>query len=733
MLAKLAVRNVRRSARDYAVYFVTLLFGVAVFYAFNSIESQAVLFDIKDHTVGRMLEMTNYLLGLFSVAVALVLAFLVAYANRFIIKRRKREFGTYLLLGMSAPKMATVLLVEMLAVGVVSLAIGLVAGLLLSQGLAFATAALMGTTMTHYTFVVSGEALLLTLACFAVMFAATLVMNVVFVSRRKLGDLLTARSEVSREPRLPLWARAVGFAVALGLLAASYWMLWQNQFEQFDAQFGICTALMVAGTVLLFWSGSTIVLALVQGAKGFYLKGLHAFTSRQISSKIGTAFASLSVVCIMLFFALSTVSIGFGVRALFVGDVEACTQYDATMVGYLGVPADSFYYAESDQREDTNENRLAMLREAYPERLAAAEAAGFDMAGAIAARNPEWSDLVRASAQLDYYQEPGVKWGDVLARAGIDGSSLDSETFMASGVTLMSLSQFNAVRALTGKPALQLADGRYFVNNTLQFSEEVARLMRDKAAPLSVAGIDLVAAPDKVADEVRTGAMADVGLELVVPDAVTDALRAQGVLPVYSWLDCMYSCERTEGDERLAKVLDDAYAPGTAGVSSAEIELSTGVGVPLLDEQWPYANIYTGAEMAAQAGGLKLLITYLALYIGFVLFVSTAAILAIQQLSETADSVGRYQRLFSLGCDKGMVLGSLRTQSVLYFLAPLAVALVHSAYAVHVMNAGLFSAFGIDPMSGIAITGGLVVVVYGCYLLVTYLASRRVVCDACGF
>ena len=724
MLAKLAVRNVRRSARDYAVYFVTLLFGVAVFYAFNSIESQAVLFDIKDHTVGRMLEMTNYFLGLFSVAVALVLAFLVAYANRFIIKRRKREFGTYLLLGMSASKMATVLLVEMLAVGVVSLAVGLVAGLLLSQGLAFATAALMGTTMTHYTFVVSGDALLLTLACFAVMFVATLVMNVVFVSRRKLGDLLTARSEVARGARLPIWARAIGFVVAVALLAASYWMLWQNQFEQFDSQFAICTALMVAGTVLLFWSGSTIALALAQGAKGFYLKGLHAFTSRQISSKIGTAFASLSVVCIMLFFALSTVSVGFGVRAIFVGDVEQCTQYDVTMVGYLGVPADSFHYAEDDQREDSNENRLALLRETYPERLAAAEAADFDMASAIASRNPAWNDLVKASAQMDYYQEPGMKWGDVLARAGIDGNSLDSDTFMTSNVSLMSLGQLNAVRALTGKPALQLDDGRYFVNNTMQLSEEVARLMRDKAAPISIAGMDLVAAPDKVADEVRTGAMADVGLELIVPDAAIDALRAQGELPVYSYLDCMYSCDRAEGDERLTKVLHDAFPSD---------ETDDYNGVPLLEEQWPYANVYTGAEMAAQAGGLKLLITYLALYIGFVLFVSTAAILAIQQLSETADSVGRYQRLFSLGCDKGMVLGSLRTQSVLYFLVPLAVALVHSAYAVHVMNAGLFSAFGIDPMGGIAITGGLVVVIYGCYLLVTYLASRRVVCDACGF
>lgn len=722
MLVKLALRNVRRSAKDYAVYFVTLVFGVAVFYAFNSIGSQSVLFDIRSHAAGRMLEMTTTFLGLFSVVVAFVLAFLVAYANRFIIKRRKREFGTYLLLGMSAPRMAMVLLVEMLVVGFVSLVVGLGVGLLLSQGLAFATAALMGTTMTHYSFVVSASAIVRTLVCFAVLFAATLVMNVVFVSRRRLGDLLTARSDNTRESGVPLWVRAIGLLVSLGLLAAAYWMLWDNQFAEMNEEFAACTCLMVVGTVLLFWSASTIVLALVQRAQGFYLQGLHAFTARQVSSKVGTAFASLSVICIMLFFALSTVSIGFGVRAIFVGDVEQTTQYDATMVSY---PCESVDPDLRDEMPDTYENRVTFNEEYHPGRLAAAQASSFNMATAIAERNPAWNDLVRASAQLDYYEEPGMAWGEVLEEAGVDGSSMDSATlFVNSSVNIVGLSQFNAVRALTGSPSLQLADDQYLVNNTLAYSETVAGLMREQAAPVTIAGIPLTCAPNKLAQEVRTGATADVGLELIVPDMVIEAMREQGALPVRSYLDVMYHCERTEGDVVLGQVLMEAYPSGGSPDEGDFAGSASG---------WPYWGVYTADEMATQAGGLKLLITYLALYIGFVLLVSTAAILAIQQLSETADSVGRYERLSSLGCDEGMILGSLGAQSVLYFLVPLAVALIHSAYAVHVMNAGLFSAFGIDPMEGIAITGGLVLVVYGCYMLVTYLASRSVVREACGF
>lgn len=723
MLARLAVRNVRRSARDYAVYFVTLLFGVAVFYAFNSIDSQAVLFDIEKNAVGSILEMTNYFIGMFSVAVAVVLAFLVTYANRFIIKRRKREFGTYLLLGMSASRVACVLSIEMLVVGAVSLVAGLVVGLVLSQALAFATAALMGTTMTHYTFVVSTSALVKTLICFAVLFAAALLMNVVFVSRRKVGDLLAEHAEAKVTSRIPLWARIVGFVLALAVLAVAYWLLWDNQFKEFDNEFGAATLLMVIGTFLLFWSGSTIVLSLVKRAHGFYFRGLRAFTARQLSSKVGTAFASLSVVCIMLFFALTTVSVGFGVRALFVDSIEQTTRYDVTFTDVFCAPG--LYGDAAMNGQDSYESRLAYMQENYPERLEAAHASEFDMARDIAVHNSGWNDLVKDSAQLDYYNDPQAVWGPVLDAAGIDASSLEaSGSFASSSPLIISESQFNDVCRLAGERTCQLADDEYLINNTSKATEDIAGQVRAKAMPLAIAGVDLHASDEKASVEMRTGAVADVMLELVVPDRVVERMKAQGALPTYCYLDCMYSCDRAEGDARLVKLLQDGY-PSNEIIASNEVPLST--------TGWPYSFLFTAQEMVDQAGGLKLLITYLALYIGFVLLVSTAAILAIQQLSETADSVGRYQRLSSLGCDRSMILGSLRTQTVLYFLVPLGVALVHAVYALCVMNSGFFAPLGVDPMPGILITGAFVLMIYGCYLLVAYLASRRVVCDACGF
>ena len=190
MYLKLALRNIRRSVRDYAIYFITLLFGVAVFYAFNSIGSQQILFDMETSASRSVFDSTTYILGMFSMVVACVLGFLILYANQFLIRRRKREFGTYLVLGMTPGHVSRIVLYETVLVGLLSLAVGLICGVLLSQGLSFFTAALFGTTMTNYQFVFSPDAFLVTLACFAAIYVVVAAFNTITVSRCKLIDLI---------------------------------------------------------------------------------------------------------------------------------------------------------------------------------------------------------------------------------------------------------------------------------------------------------------------------------------------------------------------------------------------------------------------------------------------------------------------------------------------------------------------------------------------------------------
>ena len=134
--------------------------------------------------------------------------------------------------------------------------------------------------------------------------------------------------------------------------------------------------------------------------------------------------------------------------------------------------------------------------------------------------------------------------------------------------------------------------------------------------------------------------------------------------------------------------------------------------------------------MADQAGGLRMVISFLALYIGFVMLVATAAVLAIQQLSETADSLGRYRRLSDLGCDLRQIFSSLRTQTVVYFCAPLVLAACHTVCAVSVVGGTLFSELGVDPTGLIGIAAGSIVGIYAVYLVATYLLSKSIVRNA---
>ena len=347
MLAKLAFRNVRRSVRDYAIYFVTLVFGVAVFYAFNSVTGQSILFDLEDTATASVFEMTGQMLGMFSVVIACVLGFLVLYANGFLIRRRKQEFGTYLMLGMNPSSVSVIVLLETVAVGLVSLGVGLALGFALSQGLSFVTAGLFNIQMEQYRFVFSTNAFLLTLGCFVLIFAVTGLFNTLSIRRYKLIDLLSARSKNARFRVRNPWISLVGFLAAVAVIAWSYVTLVDNGLMQFDEGFWRATALMVAGTFLFFWSLAGFALAAIERTRGIYFKGLAMFTTRQIASKVNTAFVSLSVVCITLFFSLTVFSTGMGLARAFSGNVEEGTLYDATLTANVYLNAGGIHDEEA--------------------------------------------------------------------------------------------------------------------------------------------------------------------------------------------------------------------------------------------------------------------------------------------------------------------------------------------------------------------------------------------------
>lgn len=677
MLFKVALRNIQRSIKDYAIYFVTLLIAITVFYAFNSISDQQVLQEISSSTKTNIVEFTGFMMGIFSVVVALVLSFLVIYANQLLIRRRKREFGMYFTLGMRAGQVSRIILYETVLVGIVSLILGLALGVLVSQLLSFATAALLGIPMPNYQFTFSMSAFVMTLLCFVAIYVVVAIFNVFSIRRCKLIDLITADSKNQKVMIRNPWICLVLFIVSLGILGVAYWQLQLNGMTFIgDEHFTIATVLMFVGTLLLFFSLAGFIVATITRVRGFYLKKLRPFTTRQVASKMNTSFVSVWVVCILLFFAITTFTTGMALVEAFVGDIDEANPYDSSAIAMQAV---------IDGKEDPTENAFDDVSQT--EEYLKKNLEGFD-------------DLVAESASLELYHLTDMTYGDVMAATGTtlnDGSMVDSQYVEVAG-----LSQYNEALALQGKPVVSLADDEYLVTNNMQVSEHIAQVMVDQSLPLEIAGTTLNPLSRVERVQLYDFDILSNAVTIVVPDRVIEEGIERGGLEIIgSYVNFNYKAGSNVDEVFLDRIME-TQCPGIT-------------------------NFLSRAEMVAQASGLRMAITYLALYIGLVLLVAVAAVLAIQLLSLTNDSLTRYRTLSRLGCDMRMISRSLFAQVLLYFILPLVVAVCHSAWTINIMSGTLFDVLGVNIIPSVLMAAGFILLIYGGYLLITYFAARATV------
>ena len=194
MLFKLSWNNMKKSIKDYAIYFLTLVLGVAIFYMFNSIDSQQAMLQVSQ-SQREIIKMMISMLGFVSVFVAVILGLLIVYANNFLINRRKKEFGIYMSLGMGRRQISKIILMETIFVGIISLVIGIVAGVFASQFMSVLVAKMFEADMSEFQFVFSQDACMKTCLYFAVMYVAVMLFNTYTVSKYKLINLLNAQKK----------------------------------------------------------------------------------------------------------------------------------------------------------------------------------------------------------------------------------------------------------------------------------------------------------------------------------------------------------------------------------------------------------------------------------------------------------------------------------------------------------------------------------------------------------
>ena len=370
MLFKLSIRNMKKSIKDYAIYFLTLVLGVAIFYMFNSLDSQEAMMQVSESTKS-MIKLMIQMLGMISVFIAIVLGFLIVYANNFLINRRKREFGIYMTLGMGKRQISSIILLETILVGILSLIIGIFIGVFASQFMSILVAKLFESDMTEFTFVFSVNSCIKTCIYFAVMYLAVILFNTLTISRYKLINLLTAVRKNERiKIKNPIISIIV-FLVSASLLGYAYYLVTGGVNELQTGDELLKPILMgIVGTIGIFWSLSGFILRIIQSNKSIYLKGTNMFVLRGLNNKINTNIISMSIICLMLFMTISVLSGSLSIKSALDAQLDTFTPVDINLYkpaylpeSYVSSYSGKTIYNSKEQIEDSKHPVSYTLKE----------------------------------------------------------------------------------------------------------------------------------------------------------------------------------------------------------------------------------------------------------------------------------------------------------------------------------------------------------------------------------
>lgn len=339
MYSKIALKNVKKSFKDYTIYFLTLTLAVCIFYSFNSIESQKALVEVSS-TEGDYVTILSDFISYISVFVAIILGSLILYANNFLIKKRNRELGLYMTLGMGKSKISKILIIETIIVGILSLISGLILGLIVSQGLSILVSKLFEFKMDEYSFIISPSAISKTILYFGIMFLLVMLFNTYIISKYKIIDLLKMGKKSEEIKFKNPFVYLITFILCVISLGTAYKFVLDIGLQFNDPKFLISIILGIVGTVLFFFSLTGFILYVVKRTKRIYFKNLNIFTIKQINSKVNTNFISMSVICLMLFITISVVSTGFSFKNALESGLQGATPFDASAFMYLDTDED---------------------------------------------------------------------------------------------------------------------------------------------------------------------------------------------------------------------------------------------------------------------------------------------------------------------------------------------------------------------------------------------------------
>ena len=673
MLFKLSLKNISKSIKDYAIYFFTLILGVAIFYVFNAIDDQSVMMKVSSTTAEIIKLMTNVLSGV-SVFVSIILAFLIVYASRFLIKRRNKEFGVYLTLGMSKKKISLILFIETLIIGIVSLVVGLGIGFLLSQLMSILVANMFEADLTRFQFVFSTNACIKTLIYFSIMYFVVMIFNTINISKCKLIDLMHSNKKSEKiKLKNPLFCTIV-FIISCIALGFAYYQV-TGGIEKMTNANSIFVPIGVGAisTFFVFWSLSGLLLKIFISMKNTYYKGLNSFTLRQFSSKINTMTFSMTIICLMLFITICVLSSALSMKNSLNKNVLEFSPRDVEISKPANVDLE-----DSDFTDKQIENYKLSFEEIFTKN-------GFDF--------KKFKNIVYFSLYADDYVTLKSTLGTYYKTAKKNYPFLRYDDY----IVLMKNSDYNNLANNFNLEKINLNSDQYaVVGNYKEMIDIKNEALKRNTEIIVNQRIYLPKYKKAINGFYEMGSQkSEIGF-IVLPD---DALNEN------------------------QKISNKMVADYNGNQDDIEKDVTS-----FLNNTSKYIITFnTKKDIRDASVGLGAIVTFLGLYLGIIFLISCAAILALKELSESSDNVEKFVVLRKIGVDEQELNKALFKQIGIFFMFPLILAIIHSIFGVMFCN-NILKTMGVSfNLKSVIITSLFIIFIYGGYFFITYICSKNII------
>ena len=687
MLCKLSIKNIKKSMKDYAIYFFTLILGVAIFYVFNALGSQTVMLDVSS-SAEELIELMMTMLSGVSVFVSFILGFLIIYASRFLIKRRNKEFGIYLTLGMSKRKISMILFFETLFIGIISLAVGLGIGIILSQLMSLVVANMFEANLTKFAFVFSKASCIKTIIYFGIMYLLVMIFNTYSVSKCKLIDLLNgAKKSEKIKLKNPILCIII-FIISCLVLGKAYHMVTVEFLTLQDVKDILKPIVMGAvSTFFIFWSLSGLILRIAMSIKKFYYKGLNSFTLRQFSSKINTTVFSTTIICLMLFITICLLSACLTMKNSMNANIRELAPADFEFT--INMNMDKYY--DSFRNYGYNDNQI---KNSHYTALEMFDVFNYDI-----------TKDIKEYIEINTYATPDLTMNQTLGSKLVEVRTSFPFLQYDTKESIMKISDYNKVARFYGNEEYSLKEDEYMIVADFKSMVEIRNIALKNGEQINLFGHTLKPKYDSCRDGFLEMSSNHINTGIIlVSDNVIDEnyLIKNHLIGNYIATDKEEIIKIEDNINKLAKnpKANDYLLP--SGSTKLSIKEAT--------------------------TGLSAMVTFIGLYLGVIFLISSAAILGLKELSESSDNKQRFRMLRKIGTDEKMINKALFRQIAIFFMLPLILALIHSVFGIMFAMKILEVLFGNEQLSpSIIMTAIFIVVIYGGYFLITYYCSKNII------